>query len=205
MREAHGAVPGAEAHVVESIAELEDLRSRYVPGQKLIAVISRSKIKLGPGWQRVAAKRYTLNRDEADQKRFAGAVEAYRAARGKLLQALRQDTSPDAIDILRREAAEARRAALRRAITVPVCPGCGLPLSRAARITNKPALCAEQVEVWDHEEGEMAARGCGTPLYQFGGQYRRWPLADYIRKKLKGFFCVLVCDEVHQMKAKDSD
>jgi hypothetical protein len=205
VREAQAAVPGAEAHVVESITELEDLRSQYVSGQKLIAVISRSKIKLGPGWQRVSARRYTLSRDEDDRKRFAGAVEAYQAARGKLLQALRQGASPDTIDALRREAAEARRAVLKRAIPVPVCPGCGKPLSRTARTTNKPALCAEQVEVWEHEEGEMAARGCCAPLFQFGGRYRRWPLADYIRKKMRGFFRVLVCDEVHQMKAKDSD
>jgi hypothetical protein len=195
VREARGAVPGAEAHVVESIAELEDLRSRYTPGQKLIAVISRSKIKLGPGWQRVSAERYTLSRDEDDRKRFAAAAQAYRTAREKLLQAKNQGANPDTIDALRREAAEARRAALERALPVPVCPGCGKRLSRTARTTRKPALCAEQVEVWDHEEGEMDARGCCAPLFQFGGRYRRWPLADYVRKKMRGFFGVLVADE----------
>jgi hypothetical protein len=205
VREARGAVPGAEAHVVESIGELEDLRSRYTPEQKLIAVISRSKIKLGPGWQQVSARRYTLSRDEDDRKRFAAAAQACRTVREKLLQAIGQGASPETIDALRREAAEARRAALERAIPIPVCPGCGKPLSRDARTANKPVLCAGQVEVWEHEEGEMVTRPCCAPLFQFGGQYRRWPLADYVRKKMRGFFHVLVCDEVHQMKAKDSD
>jgi hypothetical protein len=219
VREAHGAVPGTEAHVVESITELEDLRARYTPGQKLIVVISRSKIKLGPGWQRVSARRYTLSRDEGDRKRFAAAAQAYRTVREKLLQATGRGASPDAIAApsaslragLRRGTAEARRAALERAIPVPVCPGCGKPLSRKARTSRKPVLCTEQVEVWDHEEEEMATRGCCAPLFQFGGRYQRWPLADYVRKKMRraqgsrSFFRVLIADEVHQFKAKDSD
>jgi hypothetical protein len=45
---------------------------------------------------------------------------------------------------------------------------------------------------------------CGEPLFQFDG-YRRWPLARFIRDKHKGFFKLLIADEVHQYKAKGSD
>jgi hypothetical protein len=46
---------------------------------------------------------------------------------------------------------------------------------------------------------------CGEALYQFGTRYHRWPLADYIHKKMRDFFKIFVVDEVHQYKSRSSD
>jgi len=210
-REATAAVSGAEAHIVESIGELEWLRSQYRPGQKLVVIASRSKIKLGPGWHPASAVRYTLPHDKGDRERLREALERYREARNALRalkdlgsQGLRP-VDEETLEEQRRITAKARRDALKAAVAVRVCPQCGAPLDRETLRSRKPVLCAGSVEVWDHQEAEMGARKCEGPLFEFGGQYKRWPMADYIRKKMRGFFRVLVADEVHQYKAKDSD
>jgi SAM-dependent methyltransferase len=64
------------------------------------------------------------------------------------------------------------------------------------------------VWVWcQDEEDEKKAPRCGSPLYSFGGPeaIRRWPIADYIHDHAKGFFQILVADEVHEYKGKSSD
>jgi len=61
--------------------------------------------------------------------------------------------------------------------------------------------------VWAWDAEEKNAPRCGSALYSFGGEngHRRWPIADYISAKAKGFFQMLVADEVHQYKGKASD
>lgn len=45
---------------------------------------------------------------------------------------------------------------------------------------------------------------CGEPLWQATSKIRRYAPAEYIKKYLKGFFDLLVIDEVHDFKAGDS-
>jgi len=204
-REAESAVPGLEAHIVESITELVELRERYKPGQKLVVIVSRSKIKLGSGWKRVHVTRRTLSDDEREREQFSAAVQRYKEARNALRGLDDLGADRETLDQQRRIAAQARREALNVAIPVSVCPDCGTPLSRKSLKSRSPWLCTGTVEVWNQEEGEVESRTCWSPLYQFGDRYHRWPLADYIRKKMPKFFKSLLADEVHQYKAKDSD
>jgi hypothetical protein len=95
---------------------------------------------------------------------------------------------------------------------VPVCPGCGKPLVDGSNIRTtralekKPLTCHHTVPAWNDEEKVWEEQPCATPLYQFSPTIaRRWPLADYIANKLPTFFKVLVFDEVHKSKAKDTD
>lgn len=95
---------------------------------------------------------------------------------------------------------------------VPVCPGCGKPLVDGSNIRGvselekKPLTCHHTVPAWNDKEKTWEERPCATPLYQFSPTIaRRWPLADYIAHKLPTFFKVLVFDEVHKSKAKDTD
>ncbi len=76
------------------------------------------------------------------------------------------------------------------------CPACfapaldneGLPLER------------EQLERKKHNCGE-----CGGPLWQADRSGpRRFPLADYIARRMPGFFDLLVVDEQHEYKARGS-
>ncbi|MDE2823320.1 MAG: hypothetical protein OXK79_07425, partial [Chloroflexota bacterium] len=46
---------------------------------------------------------------------------------------------------------------------------------------------------------------CGTSLWQAdGSSLRRYPLSDYVKHRMKGFFDLLVTDEVHEYKSRGS-
>ena len=209
VREVTSAIPGTEAHVVENITELEDLRDRYQEGQKLVIVMARSRIKLGSGWEKRTATRYALPRKDLRDDKFQQAVETYKAVRARLLAAQRDQAKTGVIEALRNQAREARRQALGAAIAYQACPACNSPLTRKDRLSKKPVQCSSApcVTRWDASEHAVveSKQWCGEPLFQFGSRYHRWPLADYIRKKMRGFFKVLIADEAHQYKAKDSD
>lgn len=74
------------------------------------------------------------------------------------------------------------------------CPACG------AILTDSDNLPITYEELGNKRRTCV----CGEPLYQFEGLHR-WPLADAIRRKLPGFFRLLIADEVHNFKAKSSD
>lgn len=57
-----------------------------------------------------------------------------------------------------------------------------------------------------HRKEPRFCQSCGTPMFQWGGpgKFHRWPLANYIHKKMPGQFDYFICDEVHQTKSVDS-
>ncbi|MCY4582111.1 MAG: hypothetical protein OXE50_04825, partial [Chloroflexi bacterium] len=79
---------------------------------------------------------------------------------------------------------------------VPCCPDCtaqvtdkdGVPLTDAA-LNRRKRKCAE----------------CGSPLWQADRSGpARYPLADYVKHRMKGFFDLLIGDEVHEFKGRGS-
>ena len=79
---------------------------------------------------------------------------------------------------------------------VPCCPVCtvqvldkdGVPLTHA-RLNRKKHTC----------------RYCGSPLWQADGtSLRRYPLADYVKHRMKNFFDLLITDEIHEYKGRGS-
>ena len=79
---------------------------------------------------------------------------------------------------------------------VPCCPGCtaqvvdrdGVPLSDAD-LNRRKRTC-------DH---------CNSPLWQADASGpRRYPLSDYVKHRMKGFFDLLIGDEVHEYKGRGS-
>ena len=79
---------------------------------------------------------------------------------------------------------------------VPTCPDCtaqvvdreGAPLT-AGDLSRKRRSCA----------------ACGSPLWQADHSGpRRYPLADYVKHRMKGFFDLLIGDEVHEYKGRGS-
>ena len=79
---------------------------------------------------------------------------------------------------------------------VPCCPNCayqivdkdGVPLT-AEEMGRKRRTCAQ----------------CRSPLWQADPKGpKRYPLADYIKKRMKGFFELLVGDEIHEYKGRGS-
>ena len=79
---------------------------------------------------------------------------------------------------------------------VPCCPVCtvqvldkdGVPLTHK-QLNRKKHTC----------------RYCGSPLWQADGtSLRRYPLADYVKHRMKNFFDLLITDEVHEYKGRGS-
>ena len=79
---------------------------------------------------------------------------------------------------------------------VPCCPDCttqvvdkdGVPLTDAD-LNRRKHTCA----------------GCGSPLWQADKSGpARYPLADYVKHRMKGFFDLLIGDEVHEYKGRGS-
>ena len=163
------------------------------------------------------------------RSRFRAAVDAYRQARDKLL-VLRQTGDEAALAPQRATVARLRQAALELATPVPVCPVCGQiqegrsgPLLTPKPFGKQPHRCTRTIQgwardargrklrddegrplwVWDVTAG--TAPTCDATLYEFGDSFRRWPIADYIRHHCCGVFKMLVADEVHMFRSKDSD
>ena len=79
---------------------------------------------------------------------------------------------------------------------VPCCPDCtaqvvdkdGVPLTDKA-LNRRKHTCAD----------------CGAPLWQADRSGpKRYPLSDYIKHRMKGFFDLLITDEVHEYKGRGS-
>ena len=79
---------------------------------------------------------------------------------------------------------------------VPCCPDChaqivdrdGVPLT-GRDLTRRKRACGE----------------CGAPLWQADRTGpKRVPLADYVKQRLRGFFELLIADEVHELKGRGS-
>jgi SAM-dependent methyltransferase/ribosomal protein S27AE len=103
-----------------------------------------------------------------------------------------------------------RPAAVKRSVTVTndlgatgrvqgwACPRCG-------------AVVADEdgVPVLDLGKKRLTCGPCGEPLYQYTrfnvAGAARWPVARYIRQHARGFFRLLIADEVHHYKGKATD
>ena len=81
-------------------------------------------------------------------------------------------------------------------IRVPCCPDCfeqivdrhGVPLAESA-LKRRKLCCSE----------------CGSALWQADRTGpKRFPLADYVKLRMRGFFDLLIADEVHEYKGRGS-
>lgn len=76
----------------------------------------------------------------------------------------------------------------------PHCGACG------HRAANK-----DHVLSWkDLENKRQACYYCSEPLWQADGKLKRVAPAEYMKKRLKGFFDLAIFDEAHELKAGDS-
>lgn len=77
----------------------------------------------------------------------------------------------------------------------PACPKCGSILETDEGI----------IKVEDIEKKKHACPGCNEQLWQADNEgVRRYALAHYIVKKLRGFFDLYILDEAHESKARGS-
>ncbi len=79
---------------------------------------------------------------------------------------------------------------------VPCCPVCH------AHIVDKDGVPMTGAEL---ERKKQVCAACGGPLWQADvSGPRRYPLADYVKRRMPGFFDLLIGDEVHEYKGRGS-
>ena len=79
---------------------------------------------------------------------------------------------------------------------VPCCPDC------TAQIVDKDGV---PLTYEDLNRRKRTCADCGSPLWQADKSGpARYPLADYVKHRMKGFFDLLVGDEVHEFKGRGS-
>ena len=79
---------------------------------------------------------------------------------------------------------------------VPTCPDC------AAQVVDRDGapLTAEELS-----RKRRSCTACGSPLWRADNTGpRRYPLADYVKNRMGGFFDLLIGDEVHEYKGRGS-
>ncbi len=86
-------------------------------------------------------------------------------------------------------------------VRVLACPHCGEVLKNEDGVP----LVVDFSTKGEIDLGKKVVKcpACGEPLMQYEG--KRWPLARYIRDKHKGFFKLVIADEIHQYKGKSTD
>ena len=79
---------------------------------------------------------------------------------------------------------------------VPCCPVC------SAQVIDKDGVPLAPEEL---SRRRRSCVGCGKALWQADNSGpRRYPLADYVKHRMKGFFDLLIGDEVHEYKGRGS-
>ncbi len=79
---------------------------------------------------------------------------------------------------------------------VPCCPDC------TAQITDKDGVPLTDADL---NRRRHVCSYCGSPLWQADKSGpKRYPLADYVKHHMRGFFDLLITDEVHEYKGRGS-
>jgi len=79
---------------------------------------------------------------------------------------------------------------------IPCCPACG------EQVLDKEGV---PLSLKDLSRRRRVCDACNSPLWQADNSGpRRYPLADYVKHRMKGFFDLFVGDEVHEFKARGS-
>ena len=79
---------------------------------------------------------------------------------------------------------------------IPCCPDC------TAQVVDKDGVPLTDEDL---NRRKHTCAGCGAPLWQ-ADRYgpKRYPLADYVKHRMRGFFDLLIGDEVHEFKSRGS-
>ncbi len=79
---------------------------------------------------------------------------------------------------------------------VPCCPDC------TAQVVDKDGVPLTEKDL---NRRKRTCAGCGSPLWHADNSGpKRYPLSDYVKHRMKGFFDLLVTDEVHEYKGRGS-
>ena len=79
---------------------------------------------------------------------------------------------------------------------VPCCPGC------TAQVVDKDGVPLTDEDL---NRRKRNCAGCGSPLWQADRSGpARYPLADYVKHRMRGFFDLLIGDEIHECAPRNA-
>ena len=79
---------------------------------------------------------------------------------------------------------------------VPCCPAC------TAQVVDRDGVPLTDADL---NRRKRTCEYCGSPLWQADRSGpKRYPLSDYVKHRMKGFFDLLIGDEVHEYKGRGS-
>ena len=177
VREVQLAVPGANARIVKSIGDLDSFcqtAQRSPTTIPCVAIISRERLKLAHRWR--------------------GAVD------WRMPHPYPRDASGKPI-----------RDPYGDVLKLPHCPRCGVlvadrdgePLDRAG-LNQKKLTCGACGEALWTASSTLIGDDFTGQSRDAGNGPRRVALSEYIKKKWRGFFDLLIADEIHEYKGMDS-
>ena len=175
-REIEETLPVVRTAIADSITDLEALRHQEGSGPQYV-VMSHSRAKLG---HRFRPAYWTRRLKDEDGHPVRDAETGEFVMTPACPDCTAQIVDPEGVPVSHKQLDRKRHN----------CPKCGTPLWTAEA---KPV----QTVTTDYNVGLMARR---TP----GQGPRKYPLADYVKNHMRGYFDLLVVDEVHEHKGRGS-
>ncbi|MCY3919613.1 MAG: hypothetical protein OXG38_07400 [Chloroflexi bacterium] len=176
QREIEETIPLVRTGIADSITDLEQLRRQEGSGPQYV-VMSHSRAKLGHRF-RPAYWMRRLRDEDGQPVRDEETGEFIMTP--ACPDCTEQIVDPEGVPVTHRQLDRKRHT----------CPNCGTPLWTAE-------AGPVETETPGYNAGLMARR---TP----GQGPRKVPLADYVKSHMRGYFDLLVVDEVHEHKGRGS-
>ena len=175
-REIEETLPLVRTAIADSITDLEALRHQEGSGPQYV-VMSHSRAKLGHRFRPA----YWMRRlKDEDGRPVRDAETGEFVMTPACPDCTAQIVDPEGVPVSHKQLDRKRHN----------CPECGTPLWTAEA---RPV----QTVTTDYNAGLMARR---TP----GQGPRKYPLADYVKSHMRGYFDLLLVDEVHEHKGRGS-
>ncbi len=180
-------------------------------GTKAVAVLSRERAKLGSGWAPVAAVRKVWDADQAEWLRCLADPDT-----GQLLL----DREKDGVPLLDDEAGWKFLSTNQRFSCTEPIKGWEVDDQQGKGLLRRTGVWAKRrVRTPMFTQGQGTGSFLNLPEMRDGALiapkqhehrehrvgFRRYPIASFIHRKLKGFFKLLIADEAHQFQAARSD
>ena len=176
QREIEDTIPLVRTGIADSITDLEQLRRQEGHGPQYV-VMSHSRAKLG---HRFRPAYWTRRLKDEDGNPVRDEETGEFIMTPACPDCTAQIVDAEGVPVPHKQLDKKRHQ----------CPNCGTPLWTAEA---RPV----QTVTTDYNTGLMARR---TP----GQGPRKYPLADYVKQHMRGYFDLLIVDEVHEMKARGS-
>ncbi len=176
QREIEDTIPLVRTGIADSITDLEQLRRQEGSGPQYV-VMSHSRAKLG---HRFRPAYWTRRLKDEDGNPVRDEESGQFIMTPACPDCTAQIVDAEGVPVSHKQLDKKRHT----------CPNCGTPLWTAEA---RPV----QTVTTDYNAGLMARRRPGQGP-------RKYPLADYVKQRMRGYFDLLIVDEVHEHKGRGS-